>query len=375
MSDQSLLTRFRARRSRPEEPRSYRLANSVRLPVLGGILVFAVLAMGTMSLVGKSDRGATVPAPVLDYQEAATRTAAQSIRRGVNEGIDDLDQMAAALAAFGGDGDLDVALKTVAAKHGRYAALYIVDVERRLRASHGSKPAPDLIPTESALGDVGMLDARRGANDAGVLIRQFAPISGIGALVGHYDAGFLRFPLEAVRPGDAWLVNRDGRVIASLGGGADFGGLPSRALRDAARRGASGDTGSEVLGGGIESQEVIAWAPVAGNGPAGDLGWTVVSSRRVTTMSLPETDARRQGILVGALIAFFAALVFGWLWLVVVKPVLQLQKEAERIAYGDLSRPVEIVRYDEIGLTARALERVRVLLIRRRVQGDASERK
>lgn len=375
MSEQSLLTRLRARRSRPEEPRSYRLANSVRLPVLGGVLVFGVLAIGTMSLVGKSDRGATVPAPVLDYQEAATRTAAQSIRRGVNEGIDDLDQMAASLAAFGGENDWDAALKTVAAKHGRYAALYIIDGDRRLRASVGSKPEADLVPAASALSDAGMLDARRGANNAGILIRQFAPIAGVGALVGHYDAGFLRFPLEAVRPGDAWLVNRAGRVIASLGGGADFGSLPGRALRDGARRAAAGDTGSEVIGGGIESQEVVAWAPVAGNGPAGALGWGVVSSRRVTTMSLPETDARRQGILVGALIAFFSLLVFGWLWLVVVKPVLQLQKEAERIAYGDLSRPVEIVRYDEIGLTARALERVRVLLTRRRVQGDASERK
>ena len=75
----------------------------------------------------------------------------------------------------------------------------------------------------------------------------------------------------------------------------------------------------------------------------------------------------------GVLLTLLALLIFGWLYLVVIQPILRLQHEAERLAYGDLSRPVEVVRYDEIGLVARALERIRILLIRRRAQSHSGK--
>jgi HAMP domain-containing protein len=377
MSDQSRLrSGWRARRSRPDEPRSYRLANSVRLPVLGGLLVFLLLAAGTLALVGRTDGPTVVPAAVLDYQEAATRDAAQSVRRSVNEGIDDLEEMARGIGVLAGEeADLEPALRAVAETHGRYTSLYVVEPGPQVTATVGGQPFPDLVPAGDTLDSAGMLDARQAPGDRSVLIQQFASMPGRGAVIGHYDPGFLRFPLESARPGDAWVVNRDGRMIAALGGGSPFSSLPGRALQEAARRGSAGESGARVVGGGIDTQEMVAWSPVAGSGPAGSVGWAVVTSRRIASISLPATDARRQGILAGALVGVFALLIFGWTWFVVVKPLLRLQKEAERIAYGDLSRPVEVVRYDEIGLTARALERIRVLLIRRRVQGDVIERK
>lgn len=364
---------WRARRSRPQEPRSYRLANSVRLPVLGGLMLFLVLATGTMALVGRTDGPVAVPAALLDFQEAATRDAAQSVRRSVNEGVDDLEQLARGVAAHGPDADVAAALNAVAGVHGRYTSLYVVDPARQVVAAVGGAPAPALAPEQPPEAP-GMADARRAPGTGGVLIQQYAPLPGRGVILGHYDAGFLRFPLDSARPGDAWVVNRRGRTIAALGGTSPFASLPARSLRDAARRASGGESGARVVGGGIDTQQMVAWSPVAGAGPAGRLGWAVVTSRHLSSVPLPATDARRQGVLAGALVGVCAAFSFGWTWLVVVRPLLRLQKEAERIAYGDLSVPVQVVRYDEVGLTARALERIRVLLIRRRVQGDAAER-
>jgi nitrate/nitrite-specific signal transduction histidine kinase len=83
---------------------------------------------------------------------------------------------------------------------------------------------------------------------------------------------------------------------------------------------------------------------------------------------LPETTIRRQILVFAIVLALMTIVVFGWLWILVLRPLLRLQGEAERLAYGDLSRNVEVIRYDEIGLIARALERIRILLIRQRVQ-------
>ena len=94
----------------------------------------------------------------------------------------------------------------------------------------------------------------------------------------------------------------------------------------------------------------------------------MVTARSVSSISLPETAARRQALIIAIALALATVVVFGWLWILVLRPLLRLQGEAERIAYGDLSRNVEIVRYDEIGLIGRALERIRILLIRQRVQ-------
>lgn len=72
--------------------------------------------------------------------------------------------------------------------------------------------------------------------------------------------------------------------------------------------------------------------------------------------------------MAGVVLGVLALLIFGWLYIVVVWPVSRLQREAERLAYGDLSQNVEVIRYDEIGLIGRALERLRILLIRNRMQ-------
>ena len=69
----------------------------------------------------------------------------------------------------------------------------------------------------------------------------------------------------------------------------------------------------------------------------------------------------------GGILILVALAVFGWIWLRVLRPLALLEDEAERVAYGDLSRAVPVIHFDEVGRIARALERLRLQLIGRRV--------
>lgn len=370
-------TRLRARRT-PNHgavpPRSYRLASSVRLPWLAGAALFGLLALGTALLVGRVDNGLNVPDAVREAQERVTTNAAQSARRSVNEGVDDLRQAATALQALPPEANPEPLVSSVMEAHARFVGVHLLEAAGRdVVTGSGTPVRIDALGSGTLVGS-GALDAVQARGAEVPVIYLYASVQRAGrpaeVLVGEYDAGFLRFPLDVAQPGSAWMVNKQSRVIAALDGFQAFQTLGRQVLRDAADNGSSGASGSRVTDVSLDRSEVLAWAPVAGNGPAGALGWSVVTARSVDTIALPQVDFRRQAILVGLLVALLTLLVFGWLWIVVYRPLARLQREAERIAFGDLSQAVEIVRYDEIGLTARALERVRVILIRKRVQDD-----
>lgn len=368
-----LRDRLQARRTPSEEQRTYRLANTVRLPFIVGIVVFIVTGVAVSMLVGRIDKEKLqVPDVVIEYQEAVTNEIAQSVRRGVNEGVTDLELFARTGMTALDPRSIDVGLQATSEIHGRYLALYVVGPGGKVLATTGEEPKPKFLGEEIFKGS-GMLDARE--VDDQPLIQQFTPVGGDApiAVVGHYDPGFLRFSMESALPGSAWVVNRDGKILAGLAG-SPFANLPRQVLRTAAARAAAGEAGVIRTGGSLSSQELVAYSPVTGAGPAGQVGWSIVTARQIKTSSLPQTEARRQALVAGVLVGLLGVGIMSWMWLVVLRPMLRLQKEAERLAFGDLSKPVEIIRYDEIGLAARALERIRVLLIRRRSEGDHGDR-
>jgi HAMP domain-containing protein len=365
---------WRARRNAVGEPRAYRLASSIRLPWAVGLVSLLLLALGITVLVGRGEgSGDEVPQALLDAQQAATVAAAQSVRRGLNEDVSDLVGLAALIGAQQGPaapGELAGALDAFQVAHPRYLSLYVLDGQDTVVAQTGSPPQPALLPTGDTLLAPGITGVRAEPGSNVPVIQEFTPLADRRrTLVARYDPGFLRFGLETAEPGQAWVVDEDGRAIASLDGAASLAPLARASLREAARKAAAGESGAIQSGGSLERRELVGYAPLTGVGPAGDLGWGVVTARSVTSFALPATDARREILLAGILLALVSVLVFGWLYLVVIHPVLRLQAEAERLAYGDLSRSVEVIRYDEIGLVARALERIRIVLIRRRVQG------
>lgn len=354
----------------PHPPRVHRLAGSIRLPWLAGSLVLLALSVGTALLVGRTGGAVQVPRAVLDAQVELTDGAAQSVRRAVNEGIDDLTQLAQTMEVVAPvpPDVLDAAVGRFATVHRRYASVYVVDEAGTVTASAGLTPRPDLLGGELPT-VTGMRPARPVGEDP--VIQQFAPMSGPGGsravAVAHYDAAFLRFSLDVARPGSAWVVTAQGRVIASLGGFTPFQTLPRPPLVRAAADAGRGERGFHLVEGSVDRSEVVAYAPVTGPGPAGQLGWSVVSTRSVDSISLPQTDARRQGVVAGGLLVLATLALAGWLYMIVYRPLGVLQREAERIAAGDLSGPVPVFRYDEIGVIARALERTRVALVRTKV--------
>jgi HAMP domain-containing protein len=365
------------RRTELGRARTYRLASSIRVPWAVGLVSFLALALAASALIGRtSSEEAQVPKVARDYQEALTNGISQTVRRAVNEGIDDLAELAGVVTSVGASEPhvLAASLSTTADVHGRYAALYVLAADGRVVASVGGPPLPGLLELPETPHDPGMNDARLAGEQ--VVIQQFAPITSAGSgsllLVGHYDPRFLRFSLGAAIPGEAWIVNDRGEALGSVGAWKPFAQLPRQALRDAAARAVAGESGVAVVGGSIDSQELVGYAPVTGVGPAGQLGWGVVTTRSVSSLALPAGEARRQGILLGIVTAMLALLVFGWLYLVVIHPIARIQREAERLAYGDLSKAVEVIRYDEIGLVGRALERLRILLIRKSVRRPGS---
>jgi hypothetical protein len=369
---------MRARRTNPGEPGTYRLASSIKLPWSIGLAALLIVALAIAVLVGRTGESTIrVPAVVLDFQEQITRDAAQSVRRSLNEGVNNINQFANLLAATRASSrsELQGRVSAFSRSQGRFTSLYAIDSRGTVLARTGPAPSRRELQASFA-GRPGMREIPQ-PNGAAPMIQLFAPMPASGsrvkAVVGHYDTSFMKFPLDVSRPGDAWVVNERGQAVGGRTVQSRLGPLPRLALRSAASQAISNVSGARSVGGSIDAQEVVGYAPVTGAGPAGGLRWGVVATRSVNSFSLPQTEARRHALLAGAVLGVITILVFGWLYIVVVSPVMRLQREAERVAYGDLSKSVHVIRYDEIGLIGRALERVRIGLIRARVRSSLEE--
>jgi HAMP domain-containing protein len=369
---------LRAHRTNPGEASTYRLASSIKLPWSIGVAALLVVAIATAALVGRTGESTLrVPAVVLDFQEQITRDAAQSVRRSLNEGVTDIDELARVVSAGRTTrrSDLQGLLSEFFRAQKRYTSVFAIDGRGAVVARVGKAPSRRERRAFVA-GRPGVQEIPQ-PNGRPPLIQQFAPVTAAGsparAVVGHYDPSIMQFPLEVSRPGYAWVVNRRGQAVGDRAARSRLGPLPRLTLRRAASRAIANTSGAQSLGGSIDAQEVVGYAPITGSGPAGQLGWGVVTTRSVKNFSLPQTEARRHAFLAGAVLAVLTILIFGWLYIVVISPVMRLQREAERVAYGDLTKNVDVVRYDEIGLTGRAIERLRIALIRARVR-SSSER-
>jgi HAMP domain-containing protein len=347
--------------------RPKRLASSVRLPWFLGVVSLLGLVVATAILGGRVDSGVIVPTAVLDAQQASTDSAAQQIRRSLNAGLQDLDQLSGNLGLAEKPGDLEPYLKDFAGRYKRYRSVYLVDGGRKVTARTGGEPHLDPVPDK--IQEPGMTNALK--IDSVPVVVQYAPVhlrdKRVVTIAAEYDVSYLRSALDGVRPNTVWVVNRDGQVIASTSGFTAFQQLDGADLRRAATS-AHDASGVATVGGSQSAKDIVAHAPVHGEGAASALGWGVVTSRNVNTVALPQTQARRQALLFSLVLGALTVIIFSWLMVVFLRPLRELVREAERLAGGDLSEPVEVRRYDEIGLVGRALERMRVRVIREATQ-------
>lgn len=347
-------------------PRGQRLASTVRLPWLVGLASLVTLAAVLGLLAGRDSSTAGVQRAALDAQEATAVGAAQQVRRSLNEGSDDLLQIARTLSPYIEDGQVPAELaQTVLAAtaewHFRYLSLGLVD------AATG-RPALS-VPGETPPAPLGELpDDRRQVVvlEDGRIVQSVPVVEGGGLLVAAvHDPAFL-YPDLLPSAGALYVVDDQARLLAAPGAVGLGQSPPSEVPREAA------DLAVEIPGAsarpaGPALSSVVAHAPVKGVGPGGVAELGVVLVRDIATAGVP-ISYRVTGALAALVVGLAACGLFWWLHVAVVRPVLDLQLAAERVAYGDLSRPVEVTRYDEVGATARALERLRLALIRADVQ-------
>ena len=362
-------TSLRARPGSPREPqsaRARRLSSSVWLPWLVGLIALLLVGAASVVLVGR-DRGQEgVSESIIVAQERAAEAAGQFFRRSTNEGVADLTTAAAQLTAAP-SADLEGTLQQMLVSQERWTSLAAIDENGSVLASVGDGEASRFVDVD-VHSDPGVTVAE---SDGRVLLASYAPLvradEPAALLIGVSDQLILDVSLAAGQPGPVYAVDDEGRVLASYGLPTEVADLPDEELRAAAGRGSSGSVGAavpEVVDG---VARVVSWAPVAGQGPTGSLGWAVVVEQSVDELIAPDARYRSPGMAFGGILIVVALAVFGWIWLRVLRPLALLEDEAERVAYGDLSRAVPVVHFDEVGRIARALERLRLQLIGRRV--------
>lgn len=348
----------------PEVPRGQRLASSIRLPWLVGLASLATVALIGVGLTlhERGERG--VARADLEAQQATAVGTAQHVRRSLNEASDDLWEAARSLALGTVDDRVPVGLarqelRALAARHQRYTAVAVVSAATG-RAVVGA-------PGEPALAPVGRLpDDRRLVRflDDGRLVASVPVRSRGDLLVAGVVDPLLLVPAFAPPPG---LVLAGPSATARFEAPTVIDGLTAEALDDAVRRGRT-SAGTLATDSGPGRAVVLAYAPVTGTGPAGAAGLSVVVVRELALPTGPAPDFLVSGLAQSAALLALAGLVFWWLHLALIRPLIELQRTAERIAYGDLSKPVVVSRYDEVGEAGRALERLRLDLIRAEVQ-------
>lgn len=332
----------------------------VRVAWLAAMLSLLVLAAGLLLVLGRTG-DSPVPRDLLVTRASIASATAESIRKGLDESVDDLVVLADVLAERE-EQDWEGLLRDFSATHPRYPVVYLVGPD--LEPQHvvgAAETREDELPTP--LPATAGLSKPQEAGASPVLLA-WAPVPVEGEeprlLVGRYDVAFFGVPLGQLAPGDAYLVDERARIVGATLGFQAFDRLPGR-LEQQARGVLEGrQYVADVVDGDVQ-----AASAVRGDSPAGRLGLAVVSSVEPRSLALPAYDARRLLLLTASLTALLGALSLFWFWLAVIAPVRRLAAEAERIAFGDRSQPVHVVRYDEIGLVTRALERCRSLLTAR----------
>jgi hypothetical protein len=340
------------------------MSTSVHVPwVFGLSLLLLIAAAGAVAGLHRPDSPAVTGA-TLDNQEQVALSAAGAARVSLNETMHE-HETASALLSHASGADVATTLAEMRRVNERWFSLVVVDRETGVvQQNDGGATAAGLLGDRMPRG----AGLRVQPTLTGVRMVAFAPLDRAGAppalLVGEVRPEVLAGGLEVARPGDAWLVAEDGTVVTDLEGGRRMASLPSSDLRRAASRTAGLSSGAARAGGSSRTADVVSWAPVTGDGPAGSLGWGVVVDRSVSDLTSTGYDYRVPALAFALVLVVVALLAFLWIRKSILVPVRLLQEETERIVYGDLAVPVRVTSsHSEFATIAAALERLRHRLL------------
>lgn len=186
------------------------------------------------------------------------------------------------------------------------------------------------------------------------IIYAYQPLADGRALVAEFDVRFLTRLLERM-PGRVRVLDVQQRDILDSGGYLAFEQVRAAPVRSASTQALTGKTYAQVTD-VDEVRELLIAVPVALEGPAAQLKWTVVAQRPVTDFALPG-NVRHHGALLVAIVAVgIGLLLFSWPYFFQLRPLRNLAREASALADGDTSRAVSPRWHDDIGAVAVCLE-------------------
>jgi HAMP domain-containing protein len=329
----------------PERPEGFRRTGMA--PGLAiGLTAVAVLgwSAGVVLTVGNHD--VAVPDAVVTSARNQTTAATEALRRSLNDGVADLAALAS-LTDKNKPVDVRSSLDELIAGQSRYRSVYVADEAGRATSVVGRPPLRTTEPVPAQAG----LDLRRGDAPVPVLFAH-APLPNGQALVGEFDLDHIGRLLGRA-PGSVQLVDGGLRTIAATDGFVAFADL-SEELRgsaiDAGEKGPVARTQDGTAG-----QAVIVSAPVRG-GASGKLGWTVVAEQPVIDLALPANELRRNAMVAALVAALLALLLFGWQYLLLIRPLRRVAAAADEIVAGRYKSVVYPQHQDQIGTIASCLE-------------------
>ncbi|WP_206789692.1 hypothetical protein [Amycolatopsis sp. MtRt-6] len=310
-------------------------------------------AAATVAIVPSFQPVDAVPAGVAAEQQSRSSLAAHQVQTLLDSGIADLTAVATGVRMSKDTETPATLLSRLMSTRDRYRGVAHLAPNGELRAKAGEDV--DAAAVKAADEPALAVDTRQGGSPR---VFVSAPVTGenAGRLIAEFAPSAFSGPLSLAGPGNTWLLDADRKVIATTAAS----GLSSRpdlapAVRDAA--GGPGHALREVDGG----RHLVSWAPVSSILPA---GLAVVTDRPETSPTPAHPNEQREMILLGVLIAVLTIVIFAWLYVVVVRPLSALAEVAGRLGRGDIGVPVIVRGYDQLGLVARGLERIRRDLIR-----------
>ncbi|MDG4803414.1 hypothetical protein [Micromonospora sp. WMMD980] len=317
----------------------------------GGAVVLAVVAVlgaagGVMATLIPAERD--LPSQVIRDSENQVGAVADAVgdtldggyRKlvllGGENGRADTDQMRGALARL-----LD--------ENNRFRSAYVLSANGSVVTRAGRKP---LRPEIAAPGEGGVV--LHDVQGRIPIVYAYHPLSDGRSLVAEFDVRYLSRLLERMN-GRLRVLDVDRRDILDTGGYLAFDQITTPVVETAHAQALTGRAYAEVTD--VDgARSLLLAAPVALDGSAAQLEWTVVAERPVTGFALPGNQMHHGALLVAVVAVGVGLLLFGWLYFFQLRPLRNLAREATVLMGGDTSRVVSPRWHDEVGAVAVCLE-------------------
>ncbi|MCX2953993.1 HAMP domain-containing protein [Lentzea sp. NEAU-D7] len=343
------------------------------------VVALSMFAWSAWMLVAFRTSQVEIPAAVVASTRVQTGKATEALRRSVNDGLADLEALAAGTKAAG-DAEavtrtLRASLRELLASQTRYRSLYLVD--RGGAATGDVIGRPPLRTSESPARDSGVRQQNQSGRVPVIFAEVPLALDGV-TLIGEYDLDHLRVLLSQV-PGHARVVDSGFRTISATDGFVAFEQVGEESLRRSAEAAKNGGAVAEVHQGSKEPA-IVASAAVLG-GSVGRLGWTVTTEKPGSELALPQNQTRRHAQLLALIAALATLFGYGWILFTVLGPLRRVARAADGLVAGDLKSVIYPQRHDEIGTIASCLEICRQAVVQgpdrlgdvRRPSGSATE--